>query len=165
MDFVALKALLFSLTITLTLLGQSLEEPLNRSLYGEQLAYVAPVSRTLAFYEGVRTDKVKSIIKDYFPENYVVMQEIAICESNLRGIQSEAVYSRDRPEWNVKANESEKSYGIYQIHDPLGIYDKKRLLNDHEYNIKIARKIYDKQGIKAWLKCSEREHIKNMLYP
>lgn len=155
--FATLQASLLALSLSLSLFSQALEP----TVYVRE-----PVFAYNEFNSESRDMSpmgVKILIIEYFPDNWQTMYEIAKCESNLKGIQSEAVYLKDRPKWGVKANEPEKSYGIYQIHDPLGKYNKWRLLNDPEYNIKIAKQIYDEQSYGAWYNCGQRENIRKLI--
>lgn len=76
------------------------------------------------------------LIKKAFPENFETMLAIAKAESRLR---PDAV--------NINKNGS-KDCGIFQINSVHG-YDCEWLKNPSN-NIKVAREVYEKQGLKAW---------------
>ena len=71
-------------------------------------------------------------------------------------VQSKEKYTRDRPEYGLKAGDREQSYCIFQIHEPAHIHTiRKHGLEDYRTNIescvKMARIVYDERGnFTAW---------------
>lgn len=87
-------------------------------------------------------ESVEDLIRQEFPENAEKMIEIAKCESQL----NPEAYN---PEWH---NGCQGSSGIFQVACVHGFEGD---LFDPEYNIKVAKEIYQSQGYNAWVICSQ----------
>lgn len=74
----------------------------------------------------------EALIKKYFPENYETALAIAKCESSLR------------PDNIGDGHLSKPSIGLFQISQIYHDYTTEQL-QDAEFNVKIAREIYDKK--------------------
>ena len=84
----------------------------------------------------VNTDLLKKII-EAFPEDYKTAIAIAMAESRL--VVSE-IGDKQMAKW---------SYGLFQINRTWHDYTPAQLL-DEDFNIKIAREIYEKNGWERW---------------
>ena len=82
------------------------------------------------------------MIYQYFPEDYEKALAIAKCESSL-----------NPKAYNDKNSNGSWDAGLFQINSVHG-YTVNHLM-DLENNVKIARKIYDRQGWKPWV-CSRK---------
>jgi hypothetical protein len=97
-------------------------------------------------------DEEKAIeeIKKTFPEVPGLMVAIADCESGL----------------NIDAVGPTNDYGLLQIHEPSWDHVAKRLGLDYKNNpydnLKMARHVYDNQGITAWV-CYTKNYYKKHL--
>jgi len=86
---------------------------------------------------------IHELFMKYFPDNWEIMERIAYCESGFRQYDK-----------NGKTIESPtKDYGLLQINRK--VWGKKAIelgldVHSTEDNIKMARHIYDVQGIEAW---------------
>lgn len=88
----------------------------------------------------VKTDSpiIEQKIREAFPDNYKVMLAIAQAESNLNP-------SALNPESH---NWCDGSFGVFQI--ACLHVDDPEMLYDVDYNIEIAKKIYNRDGIEIW---------------
>jgi len=153
--FSTLQAALFSLSLSLSLFGQSLEpityvrEPVVA--YAESNSEMGNISNSNEMY-------VKLLIIEYFPqEEWENAKKVFWCESKYKNIQSEAFYPEDVPKWGVKKGDRELSFNVTQIHIPSHPHlDEYRIKTDVEYAIKSAYHIWEKAGWSAWKNCSER---------
>lgn len=77
--------------------------------------------------------------------------QVAMAESDLLMQQSKLRYPEDRPGWGVKAGERERSFCIFQLHEPAHDARARQLgLGDYKTNVescvKMARVVYDDRG-------------------
>jgi hypothetical protein len=97
----------------------------------------------------VKTDKpdIEHLIWQTFPEEYEVMLAIAICESGL----------------NQNAVSHTNDYGIFQVNQATWDSVAKEMGLDYKNsvadNLKMARYVYDVQGIDAWVCHSKNLHL------
>lgn len=125
--------------------------PSKTPLLGENTPYVIdyPVDHSDSLTDAIEPvvmpqDKVKTLLQEYFPQNWQTMYEIAKAESSLRP-------DAYNPESHKTCN---GSYGILQVGcnnysgDPTDLFDL-------ETNIKTAKKVYDSQGYGAWGVCTK----------
>lgn len=97
-------------------------------------------------------ESIEQLIRDTFPESPNTMVAVAKCENGWSHIRG---YIADQQSQHVLSYGQEQSWGIFQIHSPdwhttalkLGFTEYK---TDVVQNIKMARHIYDTQGITAW---------------
>ena len=76
---------------------------------------------------------------------------MAYAESQLEMIQSRERYPEDRPDWGVKAGDTELSFCVFQLHQPahhatavrLGLENYK---TDIEDCVAMARVVYGQAG-------------------
>lgn len=66
-------------------------------------------------------------------------------------IQSRHIYTKDNPKLGIKAGERERSFCMFQIHEPAHIDTIERLgLQDYKTNVesclKMARVVYEQAG-------------------
>ena len=94
---------------------------------------------------------------DTFPEDPYTAVEVAWHESEYVMTQSNHRYEKDRPDWGVRAGDRERSFCIFQIHEPAHKETIQRLgLEDFKTNVescvKMARVVYDQRGgsFKPW---------------
>lgn len=91
------------------------------------------------------TEDLERLIEDTFPENAELMKEIAKAESGMKP----TAYN---PEMH---NGCQGSIGLFQIAcvnyegDPDDLFDP-------IVNLKIARQVYDSQGLFAWGTCNKK---------
>lgn len=88
---------------------------------------------------------IEEKIRLTFPEQPELMIAIAKAESGLGK-------NNYNPEWHRDRNGNpvcQGSFGLFQVGCVNYIEDPTKL-NDVDFNLKIARKVYDTQGITAW---------------
>jgi hypothetical protein len=88
-------------------------------------------------------------IERAFPEDYEVMLAIAKAES---GLTPDAVNNRNR--------NGSIDTGLFQINSIHG-YDSE-WLKDVDNNIEAAKKVYEKQGLKAWAAYNNKSYAKHL---
>ena len=87
---------------------------------------------------------IEEKIEETFPEKAELMKRVAQCESGMRQFldNGEPVQGPTR------------DFGLFQIHELSWDAKAQKLNLDYKYsiedNLKMARYIYDKQGISAW---------------
>ena len=96
-------------------------------------------------------ENVKALIRQTFPEAPGMAVRVAMAESGLLMQQSNLRYPKDNSSWGVSAGQTERSFCIFQIHEPDHDAKAKRLgLGDYKTNVescvKMARVIYDDAG-------------------
>jgi hypothetical protein len=101
---------------------------------GEQNTEIGELKQDIRDFAPDEELKILRTIRKYFPDNFRQMEKIAYCESGMKtGIVS-----------------SSGDWGLFQINQVwLREIDSKKML-DLEENVKMARKIFDIQGYKAW---------------
>lgn len=102
-------------------------------------------------------ENVKRLIRETFPESPIIAVEVARLETDFQMVQSNHIYTRDNPKLGIKAGEKERSFCMYQIHEPahketieaLGLQDFK---TNVESCLKMARVVYEQAGhsFKPW---------------
>lgn len=106
---------------------------------------------------------VKKCIEKYFPEEPKLAVAVFMAESRLnpRSIGYNCRYG-DRVT-TCKPSDKDKAisldWGISQVNDQNYSGDKNDLLNP-EVNLKVARKIYEKQGWNAWFAYRDDKYLK-----
>ena len=102
-------------------------------------------------------ENVKRLIRHTFPEEPATALEVARLESSFKMQQSRHIYTRDNLRLGIKAGTRERSYCIFQIHEPAHKETIERLgLEDFKTNIescvKMARVVYEQAGnsFKPW---------------
>jgi hypothetical protein len=97
------------------------------------------------------------LIRATFPESPHTAVEVARLETGFRMVQSEERYTRDWPEYGIKAGEQEQSYCMFQIHEPAHRNTiREHGLHDYRTNVescvKMARIVYEQRGNRftAW---------------
>lgn len=96
-------------------------------------------------------ENVKRLIRETFPEAPEVAVRVAELETGLRMVQSKERYPKDRPEYGVKAGERERSYCMFQIHEPahkdtIEKYGLENFKTNVESCVKMARIVYEQRG-------------------
>lgn len=98
-----------------------------------------------------RPFSTSTLIRELFEEDAPLMERIANKESSMNG------YAYN-PEWHEMSNgqKCQGSYGLFQI--ACVNYDGKYSdLYDTETNIKVAKKILERQGVEAWGVCNTKK--------
>lgn len=94
---------------------------------------------------------IKRYIRSVFPEEPNTAVSVAELESELLMVQSKAKYTFSQPELGIYKGQREKSFCIFQIHEPVwrSVIEKNDL-SDYRTNVescvKMARIIYDDAG-------------------
>jgi len=89
------------------------------------------------------TEYIEATIRDTFPEEPVIMVSISKCESGLMQFRKDGVVVKSPTD----------DYGVMQIHKPIWEKKSRELGLDImtiDGNIKMARHIYEVQGLTAW---------------
>ena len=91
---------------------------------------------------------------------------VAYAESELEMIQSREKYPKDRPDWGVKAGDQERSFCIFQLHEPAHHATAVRLgyenyKTDVEDCVKMARVVYEQAGhsFSPWTVYTKRMYV------
>lgn len=76
---------------------------------------------------------------------------VAQLETDFRMVQSQERYQKDWPQYGIKAGEQERSFCIFQIHEPAHLKTiKEKGLEDYRTNVescvKMARVVYEQRG-------------------
>ncbi|HFC77038.1 MAG TPA: hypothetical protein ENJ27_02310 [Candidatus Moranbacteria bacterium] len=109
----------------------------------------AGVSASLNVKGGDNTPpSIEDKIKKAFPDNWETMLAIAKAESRLI------------PTAEHTNKNGTKDIGLFQINSIHG-YDSNKL-KDVDFNINVAREIYDRQGIAAWSAWNNKSYLQFM---
>ena len=120
------------------------------------------VDKELGVYWTVKANILAEIRKT-FPESPNTAVAVAYAESGLRMVQSNHSYPKDMD--GQRSGSRERSFCLYQIHEPAHDANAKRLgLGDYKTNpescIKMARVIYDQAGgWSPWTVYQKKMHL------
>lgn len=94
---------------------------------------------------------MKALIRKTFPESPTTAIEVARLETTFQMVQSNHTYTKDNPKLGIKAGDRERSFCVFQIHEPAHLETIKELgLEDYKVNIesclKMARVVYEQAG-------------------
>lgn len=106
--------------------------------------------------------EVREIVERHFDAADVdTMTAICMAES---GGETEAV-NDNYPKWQPDPNSIYRyDYGLAQINSVHG-FDAKKLLDDPDFNIECAQRIYGWQGFQAWSTFNAGAHLRYMPVP
>jgi len=120
------------------------------------------VDKELGVYWTVKANILAEIRKT-FPESPNTAVAVAYAESGMRMVQSNHSYPKDMD--GQRSGSRERSFCLYQIHEPAHDANAKRLgLGDYKTNpescIKMARVIYDQAGgWSPWTVYQKKMHL------
>lgn len=115
---------------------------------GDKVVYEAEAQKQIQVIEATTNEPIiENKIKKAFPDNYEVMLAIAQAESEL----NKNAYN---PEWH---NGCQGSIGIFQI--ACVHVDNPELLYDVDYNIEVAKRIYENEGLEPWGAYTDKRYL------
>ena len=107
---------------------------------------------------------IKRLIRETFPEDPETAIAVAMAESGMRMVQSNHNYPKDMD--GQKSGSRERSFCIFQIHEPAHAATAKRLgyenyKTDIEDCVKMARVVYEQAGhsFKPWTVYAKKMHL------
>ncbi|MSQ29145.1 MAG: hypothetical protein EXR68_01470 [Dehalococcoidia bacterium] len=108
-------------------------------------------------------DALQPVVARHFEGDDLIDTVTAICLAESGG-ETQAV-NDNYPRWRPDPDSPYRyDYGLAQINSIHG-FEAQRLLDDADYNLAAARRVYDRQGLRAWSTYNAGAHLPFMLSP